>query len=260
MALLHTTGRAGREDEALDRLDVAFEAAMRPWWSSPEPLALLFSGGVDSGLLAWELRRRPNVSLVTVGRAGSPDLAAGRSAAQAIGLSWRGVELTGDVVGDVVARLRGEAEGLSPTARSVLVAFAAALEQAPVGTVLCGQGADELFLGYAHFRGLEATDAARRADADLRALLERDWPLARSLAARSGRTVHAPYLDPGFMDVARGISIPQRLPGDEPKALFRRWAERRGLPAEIARRPKRALQYGSGIDRLLSRADGHTGR
>ncbi|MGI0156221.1 MAG: asparagine synthase-related protein, partial [Thermoplasmata archaeon] len=68
-----------------------------------------------------------------------------------------------------------------------------------------------------------------------------------------GRSIFAPYLDPKFVAVARSIRIELRQPGARPKGFFRDWAETQGVPAAIAQRPKRALQYGSGIDRLLAR-------
>ncbi len=137
----------------------------------------------------------------------------------------------------------------------MLVAFALAVERSPPGPVLCGQGADELFLGYAHFRGLDVVAAAERSEADLKQLLERDWPVSQRIAERLGRSVVAPYLHPEFVRAARAIPIELRRPDPTPKGFFRQWALRRGLPPAIATRPKRALQFGSGIDRLLPRAE-----
>ena len=234
-------------------MDAALDEAIAPFRTGDAPLAVLFSGGVDSGLLAWELRRRPAVRLVTVGVAGSADLEAAARAATVLGLPSDRVELSEIEVRTAADRASAESRDLPRVARHVLVAFGAALERAPAPSVLCGQGADELFLGYAHFRSLSERAALERSEADLHTLLERDWPRAQALAARNGRRVFAPYLHPGFVAAARAIPIGWRLPGDESKSYFRRWAEHRGLPHAIARRPKRALQYGSGVDRILAR-------
>ena len=242
------------EDDVYAGLDQAIIPALTPWANSETPVTLLFSGGVDSGLLGWELRQRKALQLVTIGTAGSPDLRVAREAAALLGLPGLSVEVTVSDLRAVVERIRPHVDELSPTARSVLTAFALALEHAPSRDILCGQGADELFLGYAHFRGLNAEDARSRSASDLRLLLEQDWPRAQAIAREFGHRAVAPYLAPEFVDAALRIPVEARLPQGSPKSFFRGWASHRGLPAPIALRPKRAFQFGSGIDRLIRSA------
>jgi asparagine synthase (glutamine-hydrolysing) len=236
-------------------LDTAIELAIRPWRESTRPVTLLFSGGVDSGLLAWELRSNPRLELLTIGSAGAADPIAARDSAARIGLRVRVVELDPFEVTETSHRWASALEGLSPVQRSVLVAFTVALGHAQAGPVLCGQGADELFLGYAHFQALGPEEATTRSDSDLRRLREEDGPRLDRIAAALGRRVVAPYLDPGFVAAALGIPIRARMPQGHPKRMFRQWAVHRGLPREIADRPKRAMQYGTGVARLLTRAE-----
>jgi len=163
--------------------------------------------------------------------------------------------VTESEVHEVAEQIREEVSDLPRTARSVLIALATAVRAAPAGSVLCGQGADELFLGYAHFRGLNALDAESRSELDLGQLLERDWPRSRRIAERMGRNLVAPYLHPGFVSAARAIPIGLRLPRPTAKRFFRVWAMHRGLPAPLAGRPKRAMQFGTGIDRWIAAGD-----
>jgi asparagine synthase (glutamine-hydrolysing) len=237
--------------ETLDRAWVSATAEDR---GAPGPTTLLFSGGVDSGFIAWEFRHRSGLTLSTVGVPGSHDLRAAESAARTLDLPWHGVPVSAEEVGSVAHELADELTGLGPTSRSVHVAFSLALRNAPEGKVLCGQGADELFLGYAHFRGLSEPDAGRRALVDLDRLRTEDWPRSVRIAKRWGRTLTAPYLEPAFVDAATRIPIAARMPGTAAKSLFRSWTRHRGLPVSIAERPKRALQFGSGVDRVLARA------
>jgi asparagine synthase (glutamine-hydrolysing) len=217
------------------------------------PLTVLFSGGVDSGLLAWELRTHPALTLSTVGLEGSPDLAVAKRAASDLNLPWVGeIASEGEVLA-LLERIGPHLEGLTPTERAVEVAFALAVTRAPSGVTVCGQGADELFFGYAHFRGISEGAAIARADQDLERLKGTAWPRAIRIARSLGREVVSPYLHPRFVSAALGIPAEDRLAAPPPKRAFRLWAIRRGLPESIALRPKKALQYGTGIDRLLRR-------
>jgi asparagine synthase (glutamine-hydrolysing) len=239
---------------AFEALDRAIEATLARWKRSETPVSLLFSGGVDSGVLAWELRGRASTTLLTVGLEESADLVAARAMAPAIGLAWQGGAVGPRELRDALGRYSPELDGLPPGRRSIFLALAVAIDRAPTTDLLCGQGADELFLGYAHFRGLTEAACAATADSDLERLLREDWPRTVRLAERAGRRIHAPFLDPAFIAAARAIPTVVRMPTPGPKALWRSWARSRGVPSSIADRPKRALQFGTGIDAWLRRA------
>lgn len=241
-------------------LDAAIEHALRPWTAGHGSLGLLYSGGVDSSVLAHELSRRDGLRLCTVGVRGSPDLVAAESGARRLGLPWRGVAVGEEEVRSTLAELAEELAPLHGVGRTVLVSLAVAVRSAGVSPLLCGQGADELFLGYAHYRGLTVVEAQERSDADLTRLRDEEWPRSRAIARRLGVDLAAPFLDPAFVTAAQRVPIPERLPRPVAKALFRAWATHRGLPVDLAARPKRALQYGSGIHRLLERMERTTNR
>jgi len=233
---------------AFARLDAAWGVSLADVRRRPGPPTVLFSGGVDSGLLAWELRGEQGATLATIGLEGSNDLRAAAESVRSLPTPWQPVvvrprDLEG-IRADAAAAFPGMRENLA-------LGLAALLRFAPSGTLVCGQGADELFLGYAHFRGLPPSEAGDRADTDLAKLRVVDWPATEALAARWGRVVSAPFLHPEFVRAARAIPLDDRLPRDRPKELWRAWARHRGVPPALAGRPKRALQYGSGIDRWL---------
>jgi asparagine synthase (glutamine-hydrolysing) len=237
-------------------LENGLERALGPVRQAPGPLVVLFSGGVDSGLLAWELRQRPGTELFSVGLAGSTDLKAARSAAHLLGLPWAGRELDDDSLETVNRAIGPELEGVPGPRRGIFVALACAVAYAPTGTLVCGQGADELFLGYAHFRGLSAELALRRSEQDLDLQLREDLPRSVAIARRWQRQLCAPFLAPEFVRAAQRFAIAERLPTAVTKSVFRQFARHRGLPAALADAPKRAIQYGSGVDRWLRRRAG----
>jgi asparagine synthase (glutamine-hydrolysing) len=232
-------------------LDDAIAKALAPLRGATTPLGILFSGGVDSALLAWELRDRQGVSLWTLGREGSDDLLAGKSRATRLGLAWHGMPIGAEDVRAADERFREPLEGSTPVVRAVLLSLALAIERAEPTELVCGQGVDELFLGYAHFRSLSEATSEQRSHDDLARLQDSDWPRTLGVAQSVGTKLHAPYLSPGFVAASLRIPISLRIPRDQPKRFFREWAVSRGLPADLALRPKKAMQYGSGVDALL---------
>lgn len=229
----------------------AFPEAIARLTEGEGPVTVLFSGGLDSALIAWELRDRVGTVLWSIGREGSPDLQAARSAAALLRMPWQHAALTLDDVRSALALFAPELDGAEGPPLDVAVAFALAVERAPTVPVLAGQGADELFLGYAHFRDLNEEQAARRAQADLQRLAGTEWPRAGRIGERAGRRLLAPFLEPEVLRAAQQIPLSERMPGGVPKRWLREWALARGLPAEIASRPKRAIQYGSQVHRML---------
>jgi asparagine synthase (glutamine-hydrolysing) len=221
--------------------------------ASERTVNLLYSGGLDSSTIAAARPDGLSMKLVTVGAVGSPDVEAAREGARWLGLPHleRGVDEAD--IASVLRRFRGRIDGSREPYRSVRIALALALEVASSPRVLCGQGADELFLGYAHFRGLSPEMARNRSELDLRILLDTEWPSARAMAHDLGHTLESPFLEPGFLSWARELPIDVHLFGAENKPLLRAAGRCLGLPLSLAGRPKKAIQYGSGIGRLTRR-------
>jgi asparagine synthase (glutamine-hydrolysing) len=241
------------ELSAFERLDLALSAALRSVGPPGSPVTVLFGGGIDASILATALAPDRPVRLVSVGVAGSTDLDAGRTGAERLGLPWYAA-----VVGVPEVRASLERHGLlrlPEPGRSVLAALGLGLSATPPEPpVVVGQGADELFGGYAHFRGLSPAAAGRRRTDDWARLTESDWPATLAIAERLGRSIRAPFLDPEFVRVAFQIPLPAVAEGEPTKPVLRAWAKHRGVPDELADRPKRAIQYGSGIGAAVRRS------
>ncbi|MCI4369171.1 MAG: asparagine synthase-related protein [Thermoplasmata archaeon] len=237
--------------EAAHRIRPVLERAAMVDVAPGEEISLLYSGGLDSSLLAWLLLPRASIELVTVGSPGSDDIDAARSGAALLGLPWREVTIGSKDVERVIRAHSAAMRGVKEPQLSVAVSLALALGATRRPKVLCGQGADELFLGYAHFEGLSAAEAVERRRSDLDLLNRTEWPRAQHIAAECERELFAPYLDTLLVAAVDGTPVEPHLPTSERKPVLREIARDAGLPAELADRPKKAMQYGSGVNRLV---------
>lgn len=216
--------------------------------------AVAFSGGVDSALVAWLAARSSHpVSLYTVGLPEARDIAAARQASAVLGLAGRQIVIeTGP---DEVLEAAGRIHRALPEATLLEVSFLApafiVFERASEGTVLTGDGADELFGGYNRYLRMDERELAESLERDIGALLAGGIQRNRSLAEAAGKRLGTPYLDPEVVSVARSIPPSLRVFRGERKAVLRRTAALLGLPPGICSAPKRAAQYGSGIHALL---------
>lgn len=216
------------------------------------PVSLLFSGGLDSSLLAHLLAKAGiPLELLVVGLPGSQDLASASEGASILGLPLSTAVLSPSEVRETAGDLGRTAPALTPTSLAVQTALSLALRHSRWERVLCGQGADELFLGYAHYRLLTGAALAKRAQEDLLQLFHVDFPFTGSMARRLGKLLSAPYLSRGVIEALANVPWEARRGPGEPKALLRKVAVALGLPSSLAGRPKKAFQYGSGIQRLL---------
>ncbi|WP_436911564.1 asparagine synthase C-terminal domain-containing protein [Halosimplex marinum] len=222
-----------------------------------EGLAVAFSGGVDSAALAARL----DAPLYVAGFPDSHDVDAARTAAAKLDRELRVVELThGDIeraVPEVAAATgRTDAMAVSIALPLYLVAKRAAADG--FDRLAVGQGADELFGGYAKVaRAPEdervAADTVRGARREvvgtLPDQLERDVLALRA----AGVEPVAPLLSDRV--VAAALDLPGELlvtaRGERKWAL--RLAVREWVPDPVAFREKKAVQYGSLVSRELDR-------
>jgi len=219
-------------------------------------LAVAFSGGVDSALLAARL----DAPLYVAGFPDSHDVDAARSAADLLGTDVRVVELTHDAIERAVpeiVRATGRTNAMDVQIALPLFLVAERVAADGFDRLALGQGADELFGGYAKVAKapedprVEADTvrgAQREVIATLPGQLERDVLALRAAGVEP--------VTPLLHD--RVVAAALRLDGDllvdgETRKVALRAAARHSLPEAVANRDKKAAQYGSLAARELDR-------
>ena len=223
-----------------------------------DDLAVAFSGGVDSALVAAEL----DAPLYVVGYEGSSDIEAARESATAMGreADLRVHEVSLD---DIEAAVPQVAEAIGRTnAMDVQIALSLYLvaERAAADgyeRLALGQGADELFGGYA--KVAKAPDDPRTVADTVRGARRETMLSLPDQLERDVRALRTAGVEPVTPllhdDVARAaLELPgEWLVSGEIRKRALREAARAWLPDGVAERDKKAVQYGSLVAREVDR-------
>ncbi|MEE9236854.1 MAG: asparagine synthase-related protein [Thermoplasmata archaeon] len=213
-------------------------------------VALAFSGGLDSSVIAAFTRDTTSVITYTVGYASSQDLTNAQEASGTLGLSWVPIELEDSLLVREARSLLRHFPGLDPVTLSFELPLWILLDRCSDTVVLAGQGADELFGGYAKYQRLEGGALQKALDRDLELLMMETVPREREMAGHRGRILKLPYCHPRVMSIVLSLSTEEKV-GPRGKEALRRVARQLDLPEFLVQRPKKAVQYGSGVMKRL---------
>ncbi|MFH1788361.1 MAG: asparagine synthase C-terminal domain-containing protein [Candidatus Altiarchaeota archaeon] len=261
----------------VDELLALLDSSVAECVSGEGSIGLVYSSGVDSTLVGVVASRHGKVTGYNVGVAGSPDAAYARDADSGLPFSLAYVEISEEDVEEalpIVAKAVGEP---NPLKISVGIPFYFASKKAKsdgLTSMLCGQGPDELFGGYARYldvlgaSGYEGVEEAMRKDAA--ELFGSQLVFDERVAGVNGVSLRFPFMDEKFVDFALKIPIEFKLKEAETvpeyecvddvrglhvirKFILREAAAKAGVPDSILNRLKKAAQYGSGAMKTIEK-------
>jgi asparagine synthase (glutamine-hydrolysing) len=250
-------------NEATSELDNFMTDAVASRTRGLSEASLGFSGGIDSGILAHYLDKAGvDLDLICVGLEDSREFETAETAAEALDLPLRLESFTAEDVESDLDTVLWSIEEPDPMKTSVAIPLQWAMRSAAqYGTrvFFSGNGSDELFGGY-HRHAQEYAEHGeavvssifRDVSESYRVNYERDHKICMD----AGLELRLPFSDLPLIEW--GLSIPPNLklsggPGSPRKIVLRSLARRLGLPEEIAGRPKKAVQYSTGVNRALRR-------
>lgn len=263
---------------SLTELRAALENSVKSHLMSDVPYGVLLSGGLDSSLIsaiAQQYAKRriedndqseawwPRLHSFAVGLAGSPDLVAAKTVADAIGTVHHTVEFTVqeglDALRDVVYYLETY-DVTTIRASTPMYLMARKIKAMGIKMVLSGEGSDEIFGGYLYFH--KAPNAQEFHEETLRKLNRLhmfDCNRANKSMSAWGVEARVPFLDKAFIDVAMRLNPEAKMcgKGKMEKHILRQAFEGL-LPDEILWRQKEQFSDGVGyswIDSLKAHAE-----
>ncbi len=261
-------------DRVARELRLVLEEAVAKWSVADVEVGAFLSGGLDSSIiaaLAAAQRReagKPPLRTFAVGAEGSPDLLAARAVAAHVGSMHRERTFTPRDVAEALPHVvyHLESADVDLVRSAVPTLFAARLARERVKAVLTGEGADELFAGYAYHHAY-VDDPRALADELTRSLnamhninLQRvdRVTMSESLEART------PFLDRDLIDFAQSIPATLKLRRTDAASeestgpTTEKWILRKAcadlLPPELVWRRKAQFDEGSGVVDALQAA------
>lgn len=206
------------------------------------------SGGVDSALVACLAKRE----CVVVGIDGSHDLLHAKQVAEVLDISLERVLIDPSSIEDRLRQALLVIPKIDPVNASIATTLNYVAEwsgQHGHRRILAGQGADELFGGYARY--LQTETLAQDLEKDFLGLglqLARD----QAVASLHGTYFSLPYMDVRVVAAAKSIPPEQKVCQGVRKKPLREVAQKY-MPSSIAQYEKKAMQYGSGVMKEIQR-------
>ena len=245
-------------DDALRKLRAALEAAVVKRLMSDVPLGAFLSGGLDSSLIAAVARRHlDELHTFAVGLEGSRDLEAARAVARHLDTIHHEHILTPAEVRETLPEIVYHLESFDrDLVRSAIpCSFVSRLAARHVKVVLTGEGADELFAGYAYYGDLgERDDLQEELRRSIRTLHSINLQRVDRLTMAHSIEGRVPFLDLEMIELAQAIPADWKL-RDGPRGRVEKWILRKAcedlLPPEILWRDKEQFDEGSGTLDLL---------
>ena len=227
--------------------------------------AVLFSGGLDSAIIAKAVSGKvKNTVLFCAGIESSKDITEARKTAEKMKLriveriiSEKEIPQALKTVKKLLSPLKLDDSLNLQIAVSEFFAMQA-VRQAGFKVAFMGQGADELFAGYDAFRKIVQEKGLKAVNAECEKFLQKasriDLKRDKAIAMHFGLELRLPYCEKNFAKLALKIPAGEKIKSEKDflrKHALRKLAKKIGVPKECYSRPKKAIQYGSGIGKKV---------
>ena len=237
-------------------------ASMKKRTQDFDRVGIIFSGGIDSVIIAWIAKKMvPEVICYTGGVRGSNDILYARQIAKKLDLKLRVNELSQDEVEQMIPEVINTIEDTNAGQIEVAIPVYAAVKLAHedgINVMFSGQAADELFGGYTWYaRVVEKEGYQKLRDhmtQDLLLLYKETLEREDKITMAHSIEMREPFLDMGVIRCSMGMDLKLNIKGATDnlgKHVHRKLAQKLGIPKNIAYRVKEAAQHGSGMHAIF---------
>ena len=219
-------------------------------------IAISFSGGLDSTLIAQVAKANAEVTLFTAGMQGSDDMEVSIQVAEKLGLTLIAHTFSEQEVLDLYAKCFSlvpadlmKVELLIPVHRVAEMAKVRGFD-----ALLFGSGAEELFAGYDRYFDYrkEGKDVDTILKDEFSTLKDRELLMIKKVCRKFSIDARFPFYSHRLADLAFQIPLEDKMAERElKKCVLREVGKLLGAPEIALNRKKRAMQYGSGVHKVI---------
>lgn len=230
-----------------------------------QEVALLFSGGLDSSILAFILKKLGvGIQLFCACYKDSKDYKNSKKISKILKLPLEMYELTDEEIRDALNKIIYHLENNDTVTAEIATPIYFATELAKkfgFKTIFTGQGADELFGGYSRYEKIVADSSHKGLQEALYNDVINIWQknILRDDMISMGNSIELqmPYLDNKLVDYCLKIppeyKVKKTKSGYVRKYILRELGKRLKIPAAILSQSKLAIHYGSGATKGFKR-------
>lgn len=248
------------KNKIISELKKKIEKAMEKNIADIKRTGVLFSGGVDSTLLAYMAKqigkdvRCYTAALCEEGLSTSKDFEASKKASKKYGFKLKARTINLTELEELIPKVIKIINSTNVVKIGVAIPLYIAMEEAKkenVSFLISGIGSEEIFAGYE--RHAKAEDINKECREGLKNIKERDLDRDNAIAEHFGIELITPLLDKELVEFALQIPGEYKINKNQNKLIFRETAIKIGLDKETAMLKKRGAQYGSGFDKGIQK-------
>lgn len=218
-------------------------------------IALAFSGGVDSLILAMILDRLGiEFTCYVVGKKDSKDVINSEKIAEDYGFLLKkiiiddrniklGIKLVAEELGRIYLDPAEKINGVSVSTNFVLYSV---MKNCKEDILVCGLGADTLFAGFERYLVEDKKKIRDMVNKDIEELILTGMNEANHFGKKFRKRIVFPYLESEVIKMAKNIPVDVLVDGKNKKPVIYSLAETVGIEKKYLRK-KLASQYGSGV-------------
>jgi len=249
--------RAPEFEDAATRLASHIESSVAKSVEGEAKVAVAFSGGLDSSVVAFCAKKATTVIACTAFSEKSSDSGKVERAAAALGVELSATRLTDERIRSELARidLPFEPTLMDKSLWCLYSVVSASAREAGAGVMLLGQLADELFGGYAKYVEVLRTGGEGAAGSMMKADFDEYEKRGRIRDVRACSKFvepRLPFETKELVEFASTLPVSFKIRDGVRKAVLRRAAAILGVPQDQTFAPKKAAQYSSGVQKLVA--------
>ncbi|MEM3506585.1 MAG: asparagine synthetase B [Candidatus Bathyarchaeia archaeon] len=248
-------------EKAIENLDRIFSKSILKRTLDISKLAIGFSGGLDSVLLAHVINKHElETKLIAVGLEEFCDFEYPIKVAEELGLQVLTQSFSFDDVRKDLRKVLWYIEDPNPIKVSIAIPIywiCKTMERLKLKSLFLGQGSDELFGGYYRFLSyLKKSEKALQEafEKSLKESYKMNFERDEKVCSSNKVELRLPFMDLELIEFSLSLPIQFKIAGVKDnyrKIILRKWAEALGLPKYVAWIPKKAIQYSTGVWKAL---------